>query len=159
MVNIQGGSAHNAIPRDAQADICFPETSLELVQDIVSQCSATLGQEFKNTDPELNLSLSAGDGQDKSLSPENTDKLVNILLVFPHGVAAMSSEIKDLVETSNNQNTLQSKEFGGIPPQFSYPKNPLPGFTGRGHCSKWRRLSTLAAQHGFSFTKKEPLIV
>ncbi len=156
LANIQGGSAHNAIPRDAHADICFPEASFELVQSIVSECNATFNQEYKTTDPDLNLSLSAGNGPGKSLSPEETDKAVNILLVFPHGVAAMSPEIKDLVETSNNLASvkIENESLLILSSQRSSAVSRL-----KSHTQKIKSLASLAggnAQSGDGYPPWQP---
>ena len=38
----------------------------------------------------------------RALTPESSPKIANLLFALPHGVAAMSTDIPGLVETSNN---------------------------------------------------------
>ncbi len=104
IADIKGGSAHNAIPRDAEVVVFIADTEVEKVKKIVDQATATLLEEYKTTDPDLKISLAAdGDGKfNELLSVKETRHVVDYILAMPHGVAAMSPNIEGLVETSNN---------------------------------------------------------
>ena len=98
-----GGSAHNAIPRDSEAVVFFPEDDFVKVKKVISETEATLKFEFKTTDPDLSLTINENNGTFQKVStPEATQKILDYVLAMPHGVDAMSTDIKDLVETSNN---------------------------------------------------------
>lgn len=103
IVQFNGGTAHNAIPRDAEALIFVPTTEIKKVKDTVTEAQTTLKQEFRNTDPDLALSTTETSGTDaQALTKESTAQVLDFVLVIPHGVAAMSTDIQGLVETSNN---------------------------------------------------------
>ncbi len=102
IADIKGGSAHNAIPRDAEVTITFPANQLDKVKESVAECQNTFKTEFKNTDPELSLSVKEADTKNKVSTKDATQKIVDFIITMPHGVDAMSTDIKDLVETSNN---------------------------------------------------------
>ena len=103
VADIKGGSAHNAIPRDAEALVFLPEDKVDEAVDMVLQLSKTCNSEFKKTDPELAVTLEeTASNTNQVLTATDTQKLINYVYALPHGVAAMSPDIEGLVETSNN---------------------------------------------------------
>lgn len=105
VADMHGGTAHNAIPRDASADLLVRPGDLDALRARVAELSAVLASEFANTAPNLFLELRDWDDSACLRCPTaaGTEKLLDLLLVFPHGPAAMSTDIEGLVETSNNQ--------------------------------------------------------
>ena len=109
LASIKGGSAHNAIPREAFATVVAEGEALdEVIAKVRSEIEA-IQAEFRPADPRIELSVdgsagSTGDGA--SWSAETTATLLRLLTSLPHGVAAMSYDIPDLVETSNNLATV-----------------------------------------------------
>jgi dipeptidase D len=104
IADIAGGTAHNAIPRDAWADIFVGKDSYKGMEKTVEDLDKVFRHEFKNTDPNLKLSLEPmpeTTGK-RALTPESSPKIANLLFALPHGVAAMSTDMPGLVETSNN---------------------------------------------------------
>jgi dipeptidase D len=103
VADITGGSAHNAIPRDCEAVVYIPAADLDKVKSVLADTQKTLNDEFNNTDPDLALSIKENnETYNKVSTTAGTKKIVDFIFVFPHGVEKMSTEIKDLVETSNN---------------------------------------------------------
>lgn len=104
IADIQGGRAHNAIPRDCEAVVFFPKNDWEKARKIVAEIEKTLKSEFKNTDPELKVTIAESkDGKfTKVMTAKATQRLIDYIFAVPHGVDAMSTDIKGLVETSNN---------------------------------------------------------
>ncbi|MEN8153210.1 MAG: aminoacyl-histidine dipeptidase [Acidobacteriota bacterium] len=104
LADIKGGSAHNAIPRDAEATLFFKEENFEKVAASVKESEKTLKSEFIDTDPDLNLEvgLDKGPGLEKAHPVEGLKKVLDFVTAVPHGVSAMSTAIENLVETSNN---------------------------------------------------------
>jgi dipeptidase D len=109
LADISGGTAHNAIPRDAWADIFIPRDSFKDIERIVSEQEATLRAEFKKTDPNLKVGveLQLETMGKRPLNTADSGRILDLLLALPHGVAAMSAEIKGLVETSNNEASVR----------------------------------------------------
>jgi len=109
LAGIQGGSAHNAIPREAFATIVAEGNMLNEVVATVRNEMEAIRAEFRPADPRIELSIddsakSTGDGV--SWSEGTTATVLRLLTSLPHGVAAMSYDIPDLVETSNNLATV-----------------------------------------------------
>ena len=108
---IAGGTLHNAIPRDAEAIVFVPEHRIEHHRQLVATQEKTLKDEYKQTDPKLKLSFEPCQVQDnRAILPGCGKRAIDFLLALPHGVAAMSTEIEGLVETSNNLAIVKVEE-------------------------------------------------
>ncbi|HSA34073.1 MAG TPA: aminoacyl-histidine dipeptidase [bacterium] len=101
LVTIKGGSAHNAIPRDAEAVIAVPEKSFEQVGGTVAAFEKVLKNEFPK-DNGLKLTALRDAAAPEAMDKKTTDAVIDLILALPHGIAAMSAEMEGLVETSNN---------------------------------------------------------
>ncbi len=103
VAGVKGGTAHNAIPRDSHSIVYLKEAELSKAKDILAKSEEAFKIEFGSVDPDIALSLASSDKTFKKLmTKESTDKAINLMLTIHHGVAAMSTDIDDLVETSNN---------------------------------------------------------
>jgi dipeptidase D len=104
LADISGGTAHNAIPRDAWADIFIPRDSFKAIEKIAADLEEIFKREFKKTDPSLKISveLQLETMGKRPLTVADSAKICDLIIALPHGVAAMSTEMKGLVETSNN---------------------------------------------------------
>ncbi len=104
---VNGGSARNAIPRDAEAVLLMPSADLEIAHSIIAQLHNKLRHKYRKTDPSLRLSLVSESGDHKAASAETTRRAIDTVFAYPHGVVEMSSDITGLVETSNNLATIK----------------------------------------------------
>jgi dipeptidase D len=102
IADIHSGSAHNAIPRDGYAVVLMEEKTAEKSQELLKTLDDQLSDEYKNTDPNLEISLVATEAVSEAMSVDDTKKLIYFLHAIPHGVDSMSTDIVTLVETSNN---------------------------------------------------------
>jgi dipeptidase D len=104
LADVKGGSAHNAIPRDAYAVVFLPANNAEKAKSTIAEWSNIFNSEFKSTDPELVVAISENsEGNfDTAINAAKTQKVIELMLVIPHGVETMSPDIANLVETSNN---------------------------------------------------------
>jgi dipeptidase D len=112
LVSVKGGTAHNAIARDADAVFaCAAEASAGLA-GIVSEFERTIQKDYETIESNLAINLSAPETEAQiktALSPADTRTAINLLLALNHGVMGMSSTFTDLVETSNNLATVEIK--------------------------------------------------
>ncbi len=108
---IRGGTAHNAIPREAFAGLRVPAGMADEAAAALERAFADVRDEYRTVDPDMELTVEAresgeaGDGDDaenEPLSADSGDQLLALLAALPHGVVAMSHDIPDLVETSSN---------------------------------------------------------
>jgi len=103
---VEGGSARNAIARDAEAVVLVPTGDLGLAKSIIDRLHVKLKSEYAATDPGLALSLSPEDGDYPAASASLTRRVIDTVFAYPHGVSKMSGDIAGLVETSNNLATI-----------------------------------------------------
>jgi dipeptidase D len=104
LADMKGGSADNAVPRNAEAVIYIAAENDQKARDAVSQLENVLRLEFKNTDPDLKLTVLEGSKEDypEAVTAECTERVIRLILAMPHGIYAMSTEVEHFVETSNN---------------------------------------------------------
>jgi dipeptidase D len=104
LVSLSGGSAHNAIPRDASAFLALPSGRLSAVRDAVRRCEAIFRAEQGDTEPQLfaRCDDQTEDRPARMLNTESATRAVQLLNALPHGVHGMSTQVEGLVETSCN---------------------------------------------------------
>ncbi|OGB68341.1 MAG: cytosol nonspecific dipeptidase [Caldithrix sp. RBG_13_44_9] len=104
LASIEGGSKHNAIPREAETIVFLPPDKIAELKKMVKMYDAIYKDEYKLVDPKVSLTLteSGFSVPDKMFSSQLHTRLLNLLFTIPHGVIAMSHDIPGLVETSTN---------------------------------------------------------
>lgn len=107
--NIQGGSAHNAIPREAECEILVPRDKFEDAKEILSAWKERKLKEGEDIEPEMKITIRET-GRKQGFTPEQTKAIYDLLLKIHHGVHSFSKEIKGLVQTSSNLAVVESKE-------------------------------------------------
>jgi dipeptidase D len=111
LLNINGGSAHNAIPRHAEALMTLPPEQYESALTIVRRIEEEAMSEYSENDPSLSITLST-QVADESLLPVSQDmgrKIVSLLEKLSHGVVRMSEDMLGVVQTSNNLATIRTE--------------------------------------------------
>ncbi len=110
IASLQGGNKHNAIPREANALLAVPADQTGTVSSKVAAWDRTVREELASIDSGVWITLAADDGAELSSVWDAgiTDKICLALSAVPHGVAKMSADIRDLVETSTNLATIQT---------------------------------------------------
>ncbi|MDJ0766771.1 MAG: aminoacyl-histidine dipeptidase [Myxococcota bacterium] len=109
-VSLSGGSAHNAIPREASAIMAIPADSVEGFKKAVETEIAAVQDEFKKADPDITLVMTDQAAVDQTWDNDSSMTILRLLNALPHGVQGMSYDIPDLVETSTNLATLREDE-------------------------------------------------
>jgi len=103
LVHLEGGSKHNAIPREAFAYIAVDEKNAGTFRQAVQSRFEDIRFEFKTVEKDMKLSIEPDSGiSETPLDEMSKSKFLNLVFGLPHGVMAMSQEISGLVETSNN---------------------------------------------------------
>ena len=105
LVSIDGGSKHNAIPREAFVVVRIDDSQLDRLRGVAASCLTAFREEFAATDPDLTVTVEPiedGDGVLRPLNVAARDRLLRLLDALPHGVLAMSRDVPGLVETSSN---------------------------------------------------------
>jgi dipeptidase D len=105
LVSIEGGSKHNAIPRECFAEIRVDEGQIDAFKSVAKECASDFLEEFETSDPDLAVAVEELDDNDQRCQVLNVharNRLLRTLSGMPHGVLSMSREVAGLVETSNN---------------------------------------------------------
>ena len=107
LTRLEGGSAHNAIPREAFATIVVDGPSRDDVVAAIEDEFASIRDEYRPADPDLALGISQKPPPREVWDQKTTRTVLRLLDSLPHGVAAMSYDIPGLVETSANLATVR----------------------------------------------------
>lgn len=100
---INGGKAHNIIPRDAKVKINIESYCLEEVVHLGEQLIRCWKSFLPRIDQAFKISWDQARHEEHLvLSKEDRNKLIDYMLLFPHGVHSYDVEDKNLVATSNN---------------------------------------------------------
>ena len=102
LVDIKGGSAHNAIPRDASIVVAVPAQDAVKITEMAADMGKSFADEFKKSDPGVKVETLVSDIAGDAFDAHSLQVVADLLIVYPHGVAAMSQDIAGLVETSSN---------------------------------------------------------
>jgi dipeptidase D len=117
LVSIQGGSKHNAIPRECFT-VCRVDNQLvEKLGAVAEKCRADFKEEFDATDPDLEVVVATVDDDESKhevLNVHARDRLLRLLDSLPHGVLSMSRDVPGLVETSNNLAVVETGEDSAV---------------------------------------------
>ena len=106
IIEINGGTKRNAIPRESQATIVIPEKNIDTTKAIIEKELIGFKKEFTVENDIQIIFEDSKNGMDKCLTGDCTDNIIALLMALPNGVQAMSQDIPDLVETSTNLATL-----------------------------------------------------
>ena len=110
LLDISGGSAHNAIPRHAEALVIMPPEQYERAVSIVRWIEEGARKEYGEYDPSLSVTISM-QAADENLQPVPQDmgrEIVSLVEKLPSGVIRMSEDLPGLVQTSCNLATIRT---------------------------------------------------
>ena len=106
LARFDGGSAHNAIPREAFATVVVPADGQSALLAALDREVAAIRDEYAPADPGITLAADAMNRPSTVWDPATTESVLRLVNALPHGVDAMSYDIPDLVETSINLATV-----------------------------------------------------
>lgn len=103
LVEFFGGSARNAIPREAVATIAIQAERLPELENAVAVAQTEWQQKLQNIDDQLQISLQQNaDPINEVIALPHQQVWLQALASCPYGIAKWSSALADVVETSNN---------------------------------------------------------
>ena len=115
LVSFKGGTAHNAIARDATAVIACPPDAADSAAQRVAAFEKIVKNEYALSEPALSITFS-----ETALDPKKYEcvveddlaQMLNLITALPHGVADMSAAFDGLVETSCNLAKMETTTAG-----------------------------------------------
>jgi dipeptidase D len=101
---IDGGSKHNAIPRESEATVFVHPAAEPDLKAAVIRYDEALKEEWGRAEPSVFVQTEEGPAvmPQGVLSPADQDRVLDLLAALPHGVIAMSEAVEGLVQTSTN---------------------------------------------------------
>jgi len=102
LASIEGGSKHNAIPREAWAVFTGDGQAIDVLKQAAKEELTLFREEFGSSDPDARAELSEVKKPDLVVDVSTRDRLLGTLLGLPNGVLSMSRDMPGLVETSTN---------------------------------------------------------
>ncbi|WP_455539550.1 aminoacyl-histidine dipeptidase [Terrisporobacter sp.] len=109
LVEVNGGSKNNAIPRECEVKVVIDKNEVDTLKANISKIEEILKHEFRSTDAGLKIVVSETTA-DKVLSDDCKSKVILLLNLIPNGVQSMSMDIEDLVESSTNLGVVKTLE-------------------------------------------------
>lgn len=112
IIDLEGGTLRNAIPREAFATVYVPEDKIEVAKAIVDKVAAEVKNEHAATDPDAEFIFKPYEAKEGEVCDHDEDckyvddatalRFIRAILACPDGVDRMSDAMPGLVETSNN---------------------------------------------------------
>ncbi|MBO6516424.1 MAG: aminoacyl-histidine dipeptidase [Bacteroidia bacterium] len=99
IVEIDGGSLRNAIPRESFATVVVPDAGYKAE---FAQRAEAIRFDLQHEDPDVNMELEETELPGSALSAEDSAEVCTVLYACHNGVFCMSRAIDDLVETSSS---------------------------------------------------------
>jgi dipeptidase D len=99
--DIKGGTAHNAIPRDATAWIAMKQNEYGSALKFVEEFQIMIADEYMASEGTIAIDIAAG-RLSNAMTYTDTMRSIDLLLALPTGVSRMSPTIPGFVSTSNN---------------------------------------------------------
>lgn len=102
LASVDGGGLRNAIPREATATVVIDRKSEKRFLNELKRYCATVNEEYAGIEDKIIVTATACDIPARIMPVEFSEALIRAVVVSPDGVAKMSTEVKGLVEASNN---------------------------------------------------------
>ena len=109
LVEVNGGSKFNAIPRECEAKIVVNKDQVDAIKNNISKIEEILKHEFRTSDPNLKVIVEESIA-DKRLTDDCKSKAILLLNLIPNGIQTQSMDIEGLVESSTNLGIVKTLE-------------------------------------------------
>jgi dipeptidase D len=110
VASITGGSAQNAIPREAAAIVTVGAKQESELRSLLSACEAEWKADLGEFDTGLQITAEKAAVPDKVIASDDVKRIVDLLVITPHGVVAMSPDVPGLVQNSTNLAVVSTKD-------------------------------------------------
>ena len=110
LASITGGSAQNAIPREAFAIVVIDSSREHALRELVATMQSDYKSDLGSFDPEVQVSIEKVDRPARVFETDDARRIADLLVSLPHGVIAMSPDVPGLVQNSTNLATIATKD-------------------------------------------------
>ncbi len=109
LAGINGGSKHNAIPRECFAVVRAAKKSSTDFQNFVARYNDVVKSELASVEPKLSVVAVESKSKTKVMDKNTASRLIDSLYTVQNAVIKMSADIEGLVETSTNLAVVATK--------------------------------------------------
>jgi dipeptidase D len=106
---ITGGSAQNAIPREAFAVVAFDAAKDAELRSVVLAVASEFKADLGAFDPGLEVTVEKTAVPAKVFDRSDAQRVADLLVALPHGVLAVSPDVPGLTQNSTNLATVSAK--------------------------------------------------
>lgn len=107
VISLGGGAKDNAIPRETKVEIFIEESDSAKLEEKLTNYGEMLKVEFATSDPDIKVVFEKNGVETANMLTPKCKEFIQFMLVnLPNGIQNMSSDIKDLVQTSLNMGKL-----------------------------------------------------
>jgi dipeptidase D len=110
VAQLGGGTAANAIPREAAALVVVPATQADAFLAYVSAYQDTIKNELAAVEPDVSARAEPADLPAQVMDAEAQRRIIEALDANPQGVIRMSDAVPGLVETSTNMGIVNAAD-------------------------------------------------
>jgi len=110
IADLKGGSARNAIPREASAVIVIDAGRETELRTLLASLQAEIQSDLGSFDPGVQIAVEKSEPAAKVMEAADARATVDLLASLHHGVMAMSPDIAGLVQNSTNLATVAMKD-------------------------------------------------
>ncbi len=105
LIELNGGSKNNAIPREADAIFTTTEKDMSKIEE---KWNTIIKNELIVSDDKVSITIECVEdaSYDKQFTQDSTDRVINLLYLYDNGVNTMSASIENLTESSTNLGVL-----------------------------------------------------
>ncbi len=109
VANLTGGSAQNAIPREASAVVVLDKSHEQKLKSQIAKLEGEYKADLGGFDPDLQITVEKVDRPKEVFAKDDAQRAVDLLASLTHGVIAMSPDVPGLVQDSTNLATVATK--------------------------------------------------
>ncbi|MEZ4924064.1 MAG: aminoacyl-histidine dipeptidase [Crocinitomicaceae bacterium] len=102
IVELDGGSLRNAIPRESFGMLALPQKNIHLILDTFKGALKQIKSEYSGVEPDMTGSIAPADKQGKMVSKADMQVITRVIYTTPNAVWKMSDKFEGLVETSSS---------------------------------------------------------
>ncbi|MBO8214510.1 aminoacyl-histidine dipeptidase [Acinetobacter nosocomialis] len=114
LVEFTGGTARNALPREAVATIAISSDQLPELEKLLDEYQTAWKKQLQGVADNLQLTIQPNSTEvTEVIAQQQQNEWLQALATSPYGVASMSQALPDVVETSNNIGVVRINREGG----------------------------------------------
>lgn len=110
LIDIQGGSVRNAIPREASASIALSAKNRDIFTACLAEIQAEFAEALKFAEKNLTIELIEVENAANCLTEQSSQTAIAMLNALPNGIIRQSDVVENVVETSLSIGVLRCSD-------------------------------------------------